>query len=143
MEIPLHPMPSGLEEWMNEIALAYRDALEAIPFGELVGQTVTEKDLFHFSPLVYLKFRGLEESESHLNRAKETAFSSYVASEEISGDLFGVPQMAFAFCYVAGHLGLGLLDEEESSRIIDHVERNVKLLVEMTANKKRPSPFWV
>ena len=133
MENPLNPKPSRLEEWLNEIALAYRDACETIPFGELVGRTVREKDLFHFSPFICLKFRGLKESEPNLKRATEAALSSYVASEGVSGDLFSVPQMTFALCYVASHRGLGLLNEEESSRIIDYVDRNIKRLIEMTA----------
>ena len=129
------PMPTSLEEWLDEIALAYQDALETIPFGELIGRTVTEKELFHFSPVICLKFRGLEESESHLNLAKEAAFSSYVATEEVAGELFDVPQMAFALCYVASHLGLGMLKEEESYQIIDYIEHNLKQLVELTKIK--------
>ena len=131
----LHPKPSSLEAWLEEIALAYRDAYETIPFGKLIGRTVTENDLFHFSPMICLKFRGIKESKSHLNRAKEAALSSYVATEEVAGELFDVPQMAFAFCYVASHLGLGMFNEEESFQIIDYVEHNLKHLVELTKTK--------
>ena len=128
----MHPMPASLEEWLEEIALAYRDACEAIPFGKYVGQTVTEKDLFHFSPRICLKFRGIEESESNLTRATEAALSSYVVSEEIPGNRLDIPQMAFAFCYIASHLGLDLLEEEESFQIIDYIENNLDRLTKMT-----------
>jgi len=49
--------------------------------------------------------------------------------------MLDVPQMAFAFCYVASHLGMDLVDEEEASQILDYVEHNLKHLVEMTETK--------
>jgi hypothetical protein len=54
-----------------------------------------------------------------IERVTEAALSSYVATEEVSCDVFDYAQMVFAFCYVASYLGLDLLNEEESSRIID------------------------
>lgn len=41
--------PKSKFEWIAEIAEAYRDAEEAIPFGPVTGQTIEEKDLFHFA----------------------------------------------------------------------------------------------
>ena len=120
---------------MDEITTAYWDAYDALPFGELVGQPMTEADLFHLSPAVCLKFRGIKESKSNLNRATEAALSSYVATREIVDDVLDVPQMAFAFCYVASHLGLDLVDEEGASQILDYIEHNLKHLVEMTETK--------
>jgi hypothetical protein len=32
------------------------------------------------------------------------------------------PEMAFAFCYVAAHYGLDLLDEEQASELLDYIE---------------------
>ncbi|MEK6699189.1 MAG: hypothetical protein AABZ10_09130 [Nitrospirota bacterium] len=32
------------------------------------------------------------------------------------------PQMAFAFCYIASHFGLGLLTDEEATGILEYVE---------------------
>ena len=135
MEKPLHPIPPTLEAWLNEIALAYRDAHETIAFGKLIDHPVAEKDLFHLSPALCMKFRGIKRSKSKLKRATEAALSSYVATEKVVGDLFDVPQMVFAFCYVASHLGLDMLDEDESAEIIDYVEHNLKHLVELTKTK--------
>jgi hypothetical protein len=42
--------PKSRVEWIAEIAEAYRDAEEAIPFGSVTGQPIEEKDLFHFAP---------------------------------------------------------------------------------------------
>ena len=120
---------------MNEIATAYRDAYDTLPFGELVGQPMTEANLFHLSPAVCLKFRGIKESKSNLNRATDATLLSYVATREIVDDMLDVPQMTFAFCYVASHLGLDLVDEEEASQILDYIEHNLKHLVEMTETK--------
>jgi len=135
MKKPPNPKPTSFEAWLDEIATAYRDAYGTLPFGELVGQPMTEADLFHLSPAVCLKFRGIKESKSNLKRATDAALSSYAATREIVGDMLDVPQMAFAFCYVASHLGMDLVDEEEASQILDYVEHNLKHLVEMTETK--------
>ena len=36
-----HPMPETPRAWLEEIAKAYKDARDAIPFGALVGQRPT------------------------------------------------------------------------------------------------------
>ena len=131
----INPIPSDVTAWLNEIAAAYRDAHEALPFGQLLGDRMSEEDLFHLGPAVCLKFRSVRNSKSNLKRATDAALSSYVATEEIIGDLFDVPQMSFAFCYVASHLGLGLVSEEQSSEILDHVERNLQTLLRLTAKE--------
>jgi len=135
MKKPPNPKPTSLEAWLNEIATAYRDAYDTLPFGELVGQPMTEANLFHLSPAVCLKFRGIKESKSNLKRATDATLLSYVATREIVDDMLDVPQMTFAFCYVASHLGLDLVDEEEASQILDYIEHNLKHLVEMTETK--------
>jgi len=127
-----NPTPRNPKAWLDEIALAYRDVCEALPFGKLTGQPMRESDLFHLGPAVCLKFRGMKNSKPNLKRATDVALSSYVATREIVGDLFDVPLMSFAFCYVASHLGLDLVNEEECSEILDYVERNLKNLVKMT-----------
>lgn len=131
-----HPIPDDSRAWLKEIAAAYGDAQEALPFGPLVGEQILEGDLFHLGPSVCLKFRGIRSSKSNLKRATDAALSSYVATREVAGELFGVPQMSFAFCYVASHLGLDLVSDEEASEILDHIEENLQTLVEMTENEQ-------
>ena len=42
---PKCPVPKTLQSWLTEIATGYNDALEALPFAELMGQKASEKDL--------------------------------------------------------------------------------------------------
>lgn len=126
-------IPESPESWLGEIARAYIDALETLPFGELAGEKIEPKDLFHLGPPICLKFRGIKSSNRNLKRATDAALSSYVATKEIVGDLFDIPQMSFAFCYLASHLGLELVDESRLTEILDFVESHLNNLVEMTA----------
>lgn len=125
-------IPESPEAWLEEIARAYLDALETLPFGKLVGQKIEPKDLFHLGPPVCLKFRGVKSSKKNLKRATEAALSSYVATKEIVGDLFDIPQMSFAFCYLASHFGLELIEENLSTEILDFVESHLDNLIAMT-----------
>lgn len=125
-------IPESPEAWLEEIARAYLDALETLPFGKLVGQKIEPKDLFHLGPPVCLKFRGVKRSKKNLKRATEAALSSYVATKEIVGDLFDIPQMSFAFCYLASHFGLELIEENLSTEILDFVESHLDNLIAMT-----------
>lgn len=125
-------IPESPEAWLEEIARAYLDALETLPFGKLVGQKIEPKDLFHLGPPVCLKFRGVKRSKKNLKRATEAALSSYVATKEIVGDLFDIPQMSFAFCYLASHFGLELIEENLSTEILDFVESRLDNLIAMT-----------
>lgn len=125
-------IPESPEAWLEEIARAYLDALETLPFGKLAGQKIEPKDLFHLGPPVCLKFRGVKRSKKNLKRATEAALSSYVATKEIVGDLFDIPQMSFAFCYLASHFGLELIEENLSTEILDFVESRLDNLIAMT-----------
>ena len=128
-------MPSTEKEWVEEISKAYLDAFDAIPFGKFVGQEIKPEDLFHLGPAVCLKFRGLEQTKSNLKMATDAALTSYAATKEIVGDLFDIPQMAFAFSYLASHYGLGLIGDYESTKILDYIEKKLSYLLESTRKK--------
>ncbi len=51
-------IPASANEWLIEIAEAYKDAEDAIPFGPAAGVDITEGMLFHIAPSVCVKFRG-------------------------------------------------------------------------------------
>ena len=129
---PKNPVPQNLEAWLDEIVLAYRDAAEAIPFGPMVDRDMTESDLFHLAPAVCLKFRELKPSEANMKRATEAALSSYVATSNLDDDPLARPQVAFAFCYIASHFGLGLIDEATASEILDHIADHADTLERRT-----------
>jgi hypothetical protein len=129
---PKRPIPEAPEAWLDEIVAAYRDAAEAIPFGPAVNHEMTEADLFHLGPAVCLKFRGLKQSAANLKRATDAALSSYVATSDLGEGLLDKPHVAFAFCYIASHFGLGLIDEATASEILDHVAEHADTLAEGT-----------
>ena len=125
------PLPAGLEAWLVEIAAAYQDAREAIPFGPAVGEPFGEAQLFHLAPTLALKMRGLPRSARKLARATEAALASYVATRDVTPDVFASPHISFAFCYLASHHGLGLLNEAQTEEVMDYVERKRRSLARL------------
>jgi hypothetical protein len=122
-------IPNSPQDWLYEIVQAYQDAYETLSVGKLTGTKITKEDLFQLSPAVCLKFRGIEKSEENLKKATDAALSSYVATKENIGDLFDIPQMSFAFCYLASHFGLGLIDGTTLSEIMEFVEFRLNDLI--------------
>ena len=125
------PLPASPEAWLVEIAVAYRDARESIPFGPAVGEPFGEAQLFHLAPTLVLKMRGLPRSARKLARATEAALASYVATRDVTPDVFASPHTSFAFCYLASHHGLGLLDEAQTELVMDYVERKRRPLARL------------
>ena len=126
--------PASGNEWLIEIAEAYKDAQEAIPFGPAAGVDITERELFHIAPSVCIKFRGLSRSKKHEKMATEAALSSYVATEELPDGITKSPYLSFAFCYIASHFGLNLIQENEASEVIQYVEEHQSQLEELISN---------
>ncbi len=126
--------PAAAEQWLREIRLAYADAQEAIPFGPVVGQRFGERELFHFAPAVALKFRSLPR-RGNLKRATEAALSSYVANLESQASVLSDPRLSFAFCYLASHYGLGLVDMTVVESVMEFLESNRALLNDMASRE--------
>ena len=132
-------MPHSPDKWINEIAEAYYDAYEAKPFGVFVGQKITDKDLFHITPSLCLKFRGIERTKANVDRATEAMLTSYAATESQNEDIFANPHLAFSFGYLASHYGMGLLTEDEVREIMVYLEDNrieLKKAIEKKIKKK-------
>lgn len=117
-----NPIPNTPEKWVKEIAKAYVDAKETIPFAHLTGQKMTDDDLFHLASSVCLKFRGIESTEKILKQATDAALSSYLATDDVSGELFVNPFLAFAFCYLCSHYGLDILNQNQLNEIMEYIE---------------------
>lgn len=132
MKQPKHPMPDSPRAWLEEIAAAYKDAREAIPFGALVGQDIKPDDLFHMAPVICLKFRGLRATGKLRKQATEAALTSYVATGDESPEAFSTPQIAFAFAYLASHFGLDLLDGDAVGVLMDYVAEHQDKLLSLT-----------
>lgn len=126
--------PASANEWLIEISEAYKDSEEAIPFGPDAGIDITESELFHIAPSVCIKFRGLSRSKKNIKKATEAALSSYVATEELPDGITKSPYLSFAFCYIASHYGLDIIQENEANEVIQYVEEHQSLLEELMSN---------
>jgi hypothetical protein len=122
-------MPGTAVQWLDEIRLAIRDARATEPFGWLVGERITDANLFHLAPLVGLKFRGRKLVGREADRVTKTALANYVVNSDPEGVDHGLkekPLLAFAVCYVAAHLALDLIDEEKAEAILNYCEEHLE-----------------
>ena len=120
-----HALPRTPGQWLKEIKLAIADAAETAPFGPLVGTEITAVNLFHLAPLVCLKFRGRKLKGREAERVTKVALANYVVNSDPEGIDHGLeqrPLMAFTLCYVAAHLALDLLDEQQAESILTYCE---------------------
>ena len=124
--------PKTPEAWLEEIAKAYLDALETMQFGALTGNKVEEKEFFYLAPSLCLKFRGIKTTEDNLKKATDAALSSFLATKDSVDNLFEISQMAFAFCYLASHFGLDLVDKHTLSEAMGYIESKMDYLVKIT-----------
>jgi len=125
MEYP-RPIATSNEGWIIEIIDAYKDAKAAIPFAEAAGKQISEADLFHMAPLVCLKFRDLLSSGDCRTKAKDAAMGSYMANQEAGNRNMNDPIIAFSFCYITAHFGIGLVNEEKCQSILQLVETHLE-----------------
>lgn len=117
-------LPTSPEEWSDEIRLAMEDARDTKPFAALMGTKLTEAELFHLAPQVCLTFRGRKLKGKAQDKVVKGALANYVANEERG--LRASPKMAFALCYVAAHLVLDLITEDEAQDILAYCENNLE-----------------
>jgi hypothetical protein len=114
------PQPTTPAGWRREIRLAFDDALEAVAFMDPRDQKQGADVLFHLAPHVAVKFRGAPARSR--SRAVKGALASYIASQSTAARALRHPYIAFAFCYLAAHLALGLVEESEVTRVMDYLE---------------------
>ena len=126
-----HRLPQIPAEWLEEIKLAIADARGAEPFSRLIGESLTDTNLFHLAPLVALKFRGQKQRGAKAKQVTETALANYVANSDPDGVDHGLeqrPMLAFVLCYVTAHLALDLLDEQQAEAILIYCEEHLEEL---------------
>jgi hypothetical protein len=122
-------IPRTVAGWFKEITLAIVDAQRAELFGTLIGQRITNANLFHLAPLVCLKFRGRKLVGRQADRVTRTALANYVVNSDPEGVDHGLeskPLLAFAACYVTAHLALGLVDEKRAEAILNYCEEHLE-----------------
>lgn len=122
---PTRALPASPGEWFREVRDAYADAQEAIPVGAIMGAEIREAELFHMAALIALKFRGLPFQEDTLAAATDAALGSYVANLDNAAARLGDPRLDFAFCYLASHFGLDLIDDLKAQAAMDYIERHL------------------
>src|SRR5271165_6982549 len=123
------PLPKKPAEWLQEIKLAIADASDVKPFGPLVGTEITAANSFHLAPVVCLKFRGKKLKGREADRVTKVALANYVVNSDPEGIDHGLeqrPVMAFTLCYVAAHLALDLLDEQQAEAILTYCEERLE-----------------
>jgi hypothetical protein len=123
------PIPQSVSDWFDEIKLAIADAREAEPFGRLIGEQITDANLFHLAPLVCLKFRGRKLKGREAKRVTETALANYVVNSDpdrVDHGLESKPLLAFAVCYVTAHLALDVVDERQAEDILNYCEEQLE-----------------
>jgi hypothetical protein len=118
---------------MMEIADAYLDARGVNSWSLVTGVDVSDGDLFHLAPSVCLKFRGFKLSGRKLKKATEAALTSYIATKDQEPDVMSLPHIAFAFCYLAAHFGLDIVEGSKVEKLMDYVvahERDLAALIQ-------------
>ena len=125
MKRDLPTTPSG---WLEEIKLAIADAAGE-PFDRLIRDPEKAVNLFHLSPMVCLKFRGLDYRDEDLRKkVTEGALATYVANSSPDGIDHGLESrslLAFAVCYVTAHYVLDLIDDEQAAAALDYCDENL------------------
>jgi hypothetical protein len=117
------PLPRTPEQWLEEILLGWKDAGDTKRFARLTRTKLSNADLFHLAPLVCLQFRGRKLTGKEADRVTEGALANYVVNTEKGLKLS--PKLAFALCYVAAHLVLGLVDEPTAGEIMGYCEEHL------------------
>jgi hypothetical protein len=124
----MNPLPTSREAWLKEIARAFRDAAEAIPFGPLAGGSFGTAELFHLGPETAAKFRGVRLSKRAMRAIKEAALASYVATAREGVGSLTDHRVAFAFTYLTSHFALNLLTERQVAELMDYIENHPEAL---------------
>jgi hypothetical protein len=117
-------LPKSPDQWLTEIRLAWKDARETKSFAHMTGTNVTDADLFHLAPLVCLKLRGREMTGKEADKVTKGALANYVVNTGPDAKVQGLdsnPKMAFALCYVAAHLILGLVNDGRFRFVVQHL----------------------
>ena len=136
--------PTTDQEWLAEIASAWRDAASAKWFGLLTaGRPIRKSEYCHLAPHVCLKFRGIKAGKIKRFRVVEGVLASMEATMT-DGDggqyIKKSPLLAFAFCYLAAHLMLDLLDEQTVECTMDMCVAHEDELMQLVKGCKLKTP---
>jgi len=137
----MRPLPTR-EDWVPEIALAYRGALHVKDLGGFApGEPLADDDLFQIAPHVFLTVRGGDIPNEERDDFIESTLESYaetMAEGDFSRFVIGSPILAFAFCYLLAHAVAGLLNESELLETFDDCLTGEDTLEELVGEDETP-----
>ena len=126
---PMKPqLPRKPAEWLAEITRAMGEARDSIPETESSKHPLTEETLYQLAPLLALRARGRPEQGEEATRVTEVALANVLENadpEDPEAPLAGDPPLAFALGYLATHLALGLIDEDQAETLLDYCDENL------------------
>jgi hypothetical protein len=133
----MNPIPTTNSAWLDEVRNAFAEASKALPFQKLLGKNANPALFPFIASSLCAKYRGLPISGQEFDNAKEVTLASYEASAVYHAKSFEVPEVSFAFCYVACHYGYRLISEAETGRILGDLMDRADVL--LTPPKPRPA----
>lgn len=124
-----NPVPSSPEEWLDEIAAGYVEAIAATPFARLLGEDLRPSRYFHLAPAIAIDFRHMKRTPALLKKATDAALGSHVSTEERFPEITDDPLLAFSLAYLASHFGMELVTEAVVEGVMAYVDTHrVELL---------------
>jgi hypothetical protein len=142
--ISVNPIPTTNSAWLDEVRSAFADASTALPFKKLLGKNANPAFFPVIASSLCAKYRDVPTSGHEFDLAAEATLASYEASAIYHAKSFEVPEVTFAFCYVASHFCYGLISEAETGRILGYLMDRADVLLTPAnprpAKDKRPPP---
>jgi len=121
-------LPRKPAEWLAEITRAWGEARDSIPETEESRHPLTEETLYQLAPLLALRARGRPEEGEEATRVTEVALANVLENadpEDPDAPLAGDAPLAFALGYLATHLALGLIDEDQAEVVLDYCDEHL------------------
>lgn len=121
-------LPRRPAEWLAEITKSLGEARDSIPETEGSRHPLTEETLYQLAPLLALRARGRPEAGPEAERVTEVALANVLENsdpDDPDSPLADDPHLAFALGYLATHLALGLIDEDQAEALLDYCDEHL------------------
>ena len=121
-------LPRKPAEWLAEITKSLGEARDSIPETEGSRHPLTEETLYQLAPLLALRARGRPEAGPEAARVTVVALANVLENsdpDDPDSPLADDPHLAFALGYLATHLALGLIDEDQAEALLDYCDEHL------------------
>ena len=120
------PLPKTPAEWLHEIVCAMADAQKFKPAHDSGRQKGIEHSTCNLAAVACLKFRGRRSRGNEIIGVLLDVIEAYLENTDPDRNgLQGSPFRSFAFCYLAAHRSLGLLDGPQADAIFKFCDENL------------------